>query len=422
MPRKPAAPTMAARSYALADGSVTQTWSVRWRDPATGKRVRRSFDTPEEAAFERARVALESSRAAAGTSSTSARVPAGTSRSQVVGVPAGTSVPLQLAPTLGEFWPTWRADAASRLAAATLRSYDGVWKRTLKPQFAAVPMDAIRPRLVSQWRAEMLASGVGPESARRAMVLLQAVFTVAIEWGEVESNPVSVVRKPRQGRDRAVEPLAPEAVEAIRAELLDVGDQRSATLVAVMAYAGLRPGEALGLAGRHVRKETMLIERAVADGTLKRQKTNRAYRTVDLVAPLAENLDAWTRLHPAGPDALLFPRADGQPWLLDDWKNWSNRVFKPAVKRAGLDHARPYDLRHSFASLLIREQKTSIVELAEQLGHAPTMTLNTYSHVFAEHRRSSPVDVDQWIRTARDGAPAALAARRRIESDAQSDT
>jgi hypothetical protein len=41
------------------------------------------------------------------------------------------------------------------------------------------------------------------------------------------------------------------------------------------------------------------------------------------------------------------------------------------------------------------------VELAEQLRHAPTMTLNTYTHVFREHRRSEPVDVGQWIRAAR---------------------
>ena len=49
-----------------------------------------------------------------------------------------------------------------------------------------------------------------PASAARrcgyAMVLLQAMFTLAIEWGEAQANPVSVVRKPRQGRQRAIEP------------------------------------------------------------------------------------------------------------------------------------------------------------------------------------------------------------------------
>ncbi len=120
--------------------------------------------------------------------------------------------------------------------------------------------------MVARWRAELLEDGLGVEAMRKAMVLLQAIFTVAIEWGEADANPVSVVRKPRQGRRRVVIPLAPEDVERIRAQLLAAGDLRSATLVSVLAYAGLRPGEALGLELRHVRENTLLVEQAVATG------------------------------------------------------------------------------------------------------------------------------------------------------------
>jgi hypothetical protein len=73
------------------------------------------------------------------------------------------------------------------------------------------------------------------------MVLLQAMFTLAIEWGEAQANPVSVVRKPRQGRQRAIVPLTPEDIERLRGVLRNNGDHRSATLVSVLAYAGLRP-------------------------------------------------------------------------------------------------------------------------------------------------------------------------------------
>lgn len=104
------------------------------------------------------------------------------------------------------------------------------------------------------------------------------------------------------------------------------------------------------------------------------------------------------------PDGLLFPRGDGGLWRTDDWNNWRHRQFFPAAEAAGLGRPRPYDLRHSFASLLIREQKTSIIELADQFGHAPTMTLNTYAHVFAEHRREDPVDITEWILRARKAA------------------
>jgi hypothetical protein len=49
----------------------------------------------------------------------------------------------------------------------------------------------------------------------------------------------------------------------------------------------------------------------------------------------------------------------------------------------------------------MREQRVSIVDLAEQLGHAPTMTLDTYSHVMREYRGAPPVDAEDWIRRAR---------------------
>ncbi|MCW2984419.1 MAG: helix-turn-helix protein, partial [Conexibacter sp.] len=67
----------------------------------------------------------------------------------------------------------------------------------------------------------------------------------------------------------------------------------------------------------------------------------------------------------------LFPRPDGDWFKVDDWNNWRNRQFYEALDDLGISRRRPYDLRHSFASLLIREGETSIVELAEQLGHSP---------------------------------------------------
>jgi len=372
------------RRYRLADGTMSETFSVRYYDSA-GKRRRVACSSREEADFERARVVLEQSRAGVSGSS-----PAGAEPE-----PAGL--------TVADFWPSWIGDAAGRLQPKTIKEYERVFRVQLEPRFGPFALDAIKPRMVSQWRAELVAAGRGPESIRRAMTLLQAMYRVAIEWGEATTNPVSVVRKPRQGRRRAVQPISPDGVEKLRAQLTP--DLRSTTLVAVLAYAGLRPGEALGLERRHVRDRTILVEQAVSDGELKVQKTGRIYRTVDLLDALAADLTAWCE-HAVidDPDALLFPRRDGTPWKTDDWNNWRNRHFFPAAERAGLGRPRPYDLRHSFASLLVREQRTSIVELADQLGHAPTMTLNTYAHVFAEHRREEPVDIGEWITRARAAA------------------
>ena len=61
----------------------------------------------------------------------------------------------------------------------------------------------------------------------------------------------------------------------------------------------------------------------------------------------------------------------------------------------------PYGLRHSFASLLIRDGRYTVVEVAEQMGHAPTETLKTYAHVIAEYRRQPSVAAEDLIVAAR---------------------
>jgi integrase len=145
-----------------------------------------------------------------------------------------------------------------------------------------------------------------------------------------------------------------------------------------------------------------LIERAVARGRVKLQKTGRIYRTVDLLPPLRDDLTTWfaARGHD-DPTSRLFAREDGEWFKTDDWNNWRNRHFYEALDTLGITRRRPYDLRHSFVSLMIREGELSIVELAEQLGHAATETLKTYLHVFAEHRRQPRRPAQQFIEEAR---------------------
>jgi hypothetical protein len=186
----------------------------------------------------------------------------------------------------------------------------------------------------------------------------------------------------------------------MRAQLRADGRQRDATLLAVLAYAGLRPQEALALPWHNVRDRTLLIDRAQSDEGLKTTKTGRT-RSVRLLAPLAADLNAW-RLACGRPDAvqLVFPKRRGGLWRDHDWANWRRQVFGPLAAAAGAPGMRPYDLRHAFCSLLIAEG-LSVVEVARQAGHAPTMTLDTYAHVMADLDGCERVPAEVAIRAAR---------------------
>ena len=217
--------------------------------------------------------------------------------------------------------------------------------------------------------------------------------------GRIAENPVRRVKKARRPRRDEVQALSPTIIEEMRTAL----GPRDAALISVLAYAGLRPGEALGLRWGDIRERTILIQRSVSLGEEADTKT-RQHRTVRLLAPLAADLRSW-RMADGRPDddELVFPGKNGLPWTQAAYQSWRRRAFKRAVEAAGLAHARPYDLRHSFASLLLHEGR-SVIYVARQLGHDARLTLTRYGHVIDELEGTPRTEAEAAIANARRAA------------------
>lgn len=130
----------------------------------------------------------------------------------------------------------------------------------------------------------------------------------------------------------------------------------------------------------------------------------RTRRTVRLLAPLRSDLAAW-RLAQGRPGdrELVFPGVNRGPWTENAYALWRERRFADGLRRAGLEPARPYDLRHSFASLLLHEGR-SVIYVARQLGHGAQLTMRTYGHVLEELEDAPRLPAEEAIRRARDRA------------------
>jgi integrase len=100
-----------------------------------------------------------------------------------------------------------------------------------------------------------------------------------------------------------------------------------------------------------------------------------------------------------------FPPRGRHGWTKDDWDVFRSNGWRTACKRVQLVAVpRPYDLRHSFASLLLAEGRT-VHYVAAQLGHSPVLTLSTYGHLIAEYEDAGTIDAEQEIARAREGDP-----------------
>jgi integrase len=331
--------------------------------------------------------------------------------------------------TLGEWiQQRWVPEHAATLEQSTRDRYDSAYRQHIEPWLDHVPLAELTVGRLRMWQATLLEAGVSASTIHKARTLLSSVLRHAAEAEAIPGNPLAYVRAPRAARRDRVVPMAPSTVEAIRRELLaprprqiagsrsaqrprrayelpgraPYDRRRDALIVSLLAYAGLRPGELHALRWRDVRQHTLLVERATApDGSIKATKTRRA-RTVRLLPQLAAELREW-RLASGRPrgDTLIIPNRGGRAWTNIDRNNWRKRVWAPACRRAGLDPAPiPYHLRHSFASLLLAERRQPLY-VAQQLGHAPAVLLNTYAHLLPELAQAERIEPELEIAKAR---------------------
>jgi integrase len=159
--------------------------------------------------------------------------------------------------TLGEYVTgAWITTHAATLAPKTQLHYASLYDHHVRPYLGAIPLRDIGLETITRWQTERLSEGAGPVAVRQAMDLLGSVLEHTFMSGRIRENPARRVKKARRPRREEVQALSPATIEAIRTAL----STRDATLISVLAYAGLRPGEALGLRWGDIRERTILVQ------------------------------------------------------------------------------------------------------------------------------------------------------------------
>jgi integrase len=144
-----------------------------------------------------------------------------------------------------------------------------------------------------------------------------------------------------------------QVVDRMYTDLLAEGRQQDATMILVLAYAGLLQGELCRLRWCDVHEHHLSVQG----------------RDVQLMPTLASGLKRWRRSFetPPRPNALVLPGPHGGRWRRGEWAKWCTSVYEPLASRSGTRDTRTYLLRHFFAALLI-EEGADAERLAAQLG------------------------------------------------------
>jgi integrase len=271
--------------------------------------------------------------------------------------------------------------ARSDLREGTQALYASLWRNHLAETWGRVAVDEVTPTAVRSWHVQAGRTS-GPTALAQSYRLLRAVLNVAVADEVIPSNPC---RLRGAGTPKATRPSrALTAVEALQlAEQLgrDRRTERYRALVLVLAFGGLRFGEATALrrsdvlAGGRLRIERS-VRRIGGRWVVGEPKTEAGRRTVTLPAGVAAAVADHLDRHVAdSADALLFGTRSGGYLARSNW----NQTFRRAAEAIGLPSVRPHELRHTGATLAAATGATT-KELMRRLGHSSPAAALVYQH------------------------------------------
>lgn len=142
-------------------------------------------------------------------------------------------------------------------------------------------------------------------------------------------------------------------------------------------FTGMRTGEADGLKWKYVdfERRLILVRETIVLGEIEYTKNDGSQREIQMSQIVYDELKEQEKVT-KGKCEFVFCTRNGQP--LDN-KNITNRVWYPLLRHLGLTRRRPYQTRHTAATLWLASGE-SPQWIARQLGHTTTeMLFRVYS-------------------------------------------
>jgi integrase len=337
------------------EGSISRRtdrtgWRAQWTEVVDGRRVRRTITgrTKEEVADKLRAITT--------------RVQAGQP-----GLDSSSSFR-----TIAERWRR-TAGITQGISTRSMGTYSGVLKLHVYPVIGDLAIKDVKPSHVADVMQRMADKGLSRAYQHQAHKAISGAFKMAIADELVLRNPTMSVRAPRGGHKPKVVPDRSQVLAMIET----APDARMRAFVAVLAYSGLRIGEALALSWSDWNGSTI----AVRNG-----KGGRS-RAIPVPGSLAVELKRWRKAQAQERMASVW-WDDDHDWILSTevgtrWDPHNARKrFRP-ITEATCPGATPHSLRHATATILL-EQGVPMRVVSDLLGHSSTrITEDVYSHVTA---------------------------------------
>ncbi|WP_421794240.1 Arm DNA-binding domain-containing protein [Hydrocarboniphaga effusa] len=292
-------------------------------------------------------------------------------------------------PLFKDFVIGWKENKQVEWRLSYRDAVDSILATHLLPAFGECQLDTIDRTRVLGFRSELAKRRLGadpskgvegkamaPATINRIIGIVRMILDeAALQFG-LQNPCISIKRLKLQRQD--VEPFTVNETQAILARVRP--DYRP--YLTFRFFTGVRSGEAHGLKWKHVdfERRQILVRETFLNGRTEYTKTDGSQREIHMSQAV---YDALMSMKPSDDkveapiaECYVFCTRNGLPV---DNTNFNDRVWKPLLRNLGLKYRRPYQMRHTCATLWLAAGE-SPEWIARQLGHTTTeMLFRTYS-------------------------------------------
>lgn len=284
------------------------------------------------------------------------------------------------------WWENYKNNARRK----TLLAYGYDIKNHIKPGIGKIYLDEISPRQIRSWIDNIDLSN---KSKNNILIPLKNMFNEAKVEKVITENPMLDFKSYKIAKkDPAV--FTPSQIDMILSNFND----ELLWFYTFSFWSGLSTGEQIGLQWGDVDFESnvFFVRRSISSGKfIEETKNDVRWRKVELLAPAIESLK---KLKPSDYDSnvekynstFVFknPRTNDH-WRIDPLTN----AWKEALKQANVKYIRPYNTRHTFASIMLSAGLPASW-IRQQMGH---VSLKMLEEVYARWI-DGDVSILEWVK------------------------
>lgn len=279
-------------------------------------------------------------------------------------------------PLFKEFSQDWVGEMKIQWRQSHLETVEGTLKNYLNPYFGEKEVGHITKKDILEFRASLAKvttrskKNLSASRINKIMTPLHMILSEAANRYEFSSpyHGIKSLKVPRTD----VEPFSIDEVkQVINTVRLDFRNYYS-----VRFFTGMRTGEIDGLQWQHVdfKRRQILVRQALVEGRLEYTKNDGSFRTIEMSQLVVDAL--LDQRKSTGGRNFIFCTRTGGPL---SHHNVTKRVWYPLLSHLGLRKRRPYQTRHTAATLWLAAGENP-EWIARQMGHTTTeMLFRVYS-------------------------------------------